>query len=55
MEKFFKGLIERARYYEQFESFRAAPMVSEQVRDVQLGLKKKSSASVSGQFLKASP
>lgn len=22
MEEFFKGLIERARYYEQFESFR---------------------------------
>jgi hypothetical protein len=33
MEEFFKGLAERARYYEQFESFRAS-YVSRQLSEI---------------------
>ncbi|WP_255334821.1 hypothetical protein [Methanosarcina sp. KYL-1] len=33
MEEFFKGLVERAQYYEQFESFRNANF-SRQLREM---------------------
>jgi hypothetical protein len=43
MEEIFKGLVERARYYEQFESFRNANL-SGPFGDTQLmGLKMKAS------------
>lgn len=34
MEEFFKGLLERARYYEEFENFRVSGF-SDQARKVQ--------------------
>lgn len=46
MEEIFKGLVERAHYYEQFESFRNAGL-SGQFGNVQLtSLKVKASISV---------
>ncbi|WP_156157486.1 hypothetical protein [Methanosarcina siciliae] len=45
MEEIFKGLVERAQYYEQFESFRNS-YISEQFGEIPgMGLKMKVSVS----------
>jgi len=40
MEEIFKGLVERAQYYEQFESFRNT-YISGQFGEIPMGLKMK--------------